>query len=348
MRRITVFNSAFECVDLILSIGLTGIVLFESVYSPIGWLTGRQWTLLQDIFFLKNGHIVFTYLFLFNTHQGRSWLSQNQNPLFLFRCVFVFFGAMVGALVFTYLPHSAIASFTRLIFIYAGRHHQLQQCRGIQRLYEAKYSSSVGTRTAIAKLLFSLDATIWHGLAISSAMALYISQLRLRTNSIDIPLTTIDMLSRLSIWTCAFFLLLLVARAFFCYEAALGLRSNVRNIRFLSYVLVEHSDVAKFASAALHGVESLGVMNHLDSRTDRILGGKALLSIMTGGLLIVVFLHYPYLLFPDGLNAKSLSWWGILAPILAGFSFVHYFLESQIFSGRLSHSRRYVLSRLST
>jgi hypothetical protein len=156
------------------------------------------------------------------------------------------------------------------------------------------------------------------------------------------------MFSTLSIWTCAFFLALLVARTFYCYENALALRTNVRNIRFLSCLLVEHSDVAKFASAALHGVESLGVMNHLDSRTDRILGGRAFLSILAGGLLIVVFLHYPYLLFPDGINSKSLSWWGVLAPILAGLSFVHYFLESQIFSGKLISSRRYVLSKLGT
>jgi hypothetical protein len=136
MRRIAVFSVTFECVDLVLSIALTGIVLFESFFSPLSWLTGKQWTLLQDIFFLKNGHIVFTYLFLFNTHQGRSWLIQNPHPLFLFRCIFVFAGATIGALVFTYLPHSTIASFTRFIFIYAGRHHQLQQCRGIQKLYE--------------------------------------------------------------------------------------------------------------------------------------------------------------------------------------------------------------------
>lgn len=346
MRRFKLFGTAFEYLDLFLSIALTSLAIYEVVYSPLTLLSGKEWTLLQDIFFLKNGHVVFTFLFLFNTRQGHAWLDQSHHPFFLLRASLVLVGGTIGGLIITFLPGTAISSFAQFIFIFAGKHHQLQQCRGIQRIYESKYASSVFKETPSTKMLFSLDALIWYGLSSASSVALYMSQLRRGEGRFVVSETIIDPISKTSLGLTALFLVLLAARAFICYRDGLGVRINIRNLRFLPLVLVEHSDVAKFASAALHGVESAGVMNHLDSRTDRILSRAIMPALLSGGMFVIIFLHYPYLFFPDLFDASSFSWWGFFPPIVAGISFLHFFIDSQIFSGSLHHSRRFVLSRL--
>ena len=355
-RSIEFFDRPYELAQIWFPIGLLVIALIEIVYSHRYFSDDTlALNFIQNVLFLNSLHVVFTYLILFTNSGGRAWAqSAFSSYVFRARCAIVFL--FFAGLYYFYLRGAAQYSWATTVIdgvmIVIGRHHEISQSRGVSLLYDSRLTGEI-RQSVFGHRLF--PAVQWVQTLFGYSGSLF-SFLTLATYQVNSPIYNYakhEFRSPVWYWMwiggfvvsllCLIFIFYSVQRI---YPKELRRKKYLFNMRYPIKLLSYHSSLAAFFSNGTHGVEYLAVYTKIDRAKERTLSKKAFILTLCLSVALFVFLRYSKLFAPYLGLEESSSFVNLGMALIAGFTFLHYFLDAHLFKHSDPKSKELIISRL--
>ena len=313
------------------------MVLIEFLWFPkLLWNKHETINFIQNIIFVNSVHVIFSYLIIFFTVEGRQWRSEivRTTPLIWHRFLFVFvsFLFLWGAYVyFSPNEYGQIAFFFLLIM---PKYHETAQSKGILFcLLRIKGLSSENLHFA-TRVLNPLFISYFLIGTFLSARLLFPRFVNLSYINLSHFLLGLIFINVLSIYLFLFRALRKVDSDVFLFC-----------LRFVVDLFIPISAIASFGPGSIHGIEYAHVASNLKNKQLKI-GFKLILACVFL-VLTWTIMRYPFYLFTDVFNQDSNKLFGAaMMGVVAGFTFGHYFLDHFMFSARYKPSKEIFLARV--
>lgn len=352
----SLFSKGYERAQLLIPIILLVAAIVEILLYH-RYFTNEALTLnfVQNIIFLNSLHVWFTYLLLWSNRGGRNWAtSMLRSTTFKVRCavVFLFFAGFYYF--YREVAPRAVWGTTLVdaVLIFSGRYHEVAQSRGIGLLYDAKYSTAEIRKKAEFSLI-QMSQSVF-GFSSSGFSFLVLCTYRSNSPVYDIVTKTFRSHSwEVLLWLCLAVSLLCILTLFVCTHrlypashAELRKKKTLFNIRYVIKLLSFHSSLAAFFSNATHGVEYLAVYSKLDTEKERIVSQKVFRIFLASSVFLFIFFRYPFLFGSYTNLADSSIVVSLMMSVVAGLTFLHYFIDGYMFQHRSAVSREQIIKRL--
>lgn len=338
----SIFRPLDERINLMIPIAILGGILM-GLSSPAGWFgsDGRLRyfleELLADVLLLNVVHNAFTVMMLSSLPELREWVRRQRGGerVFLLRSLGIF-SALV--LIFYMGISGYIPFFREVIFPIAvifPIQHALAQSLGLSLIYNGR-SKEAGE--APKRWMEKSERLL---IFILMALMVFATWSKLKFQVLDWNFGSLD--QRLLFYVSLSVSLLLVGIATL-HPGSIRVTKSLFALRFPVWALSVLSPLALFATRAIHGIEYLFVVRKMSSNS-KFTGWKPIAWFILFGTLVFAIARSYFLAFirPEIDRTSELhSAFIVLASISIAFSYLHYYLDRQIFLMRRPLNREIV------
>lgn len=276
------------------------------------------------------------------------------SPVFVIRCAIVFF--FFSGFYFFYREVAPKAlwgpTVVDAVLIFSGRFHEVAQSRGVSLLYDSKYSPPEARKTIEFRII-QWSQTVF-GFSSAGFSFLVLNTYQTRSPLYDaIQRSFWSPAVEALFWLCLAISLSCLIALFVCtarlYPAELSeLRKKklLFNMRYCIKLLSYHSSIAAFFSNVTHGVEYIAVYNKLDKQEDRVVSNRNFRWFLGVSVALFIIFRYPFLFGSYAGVRDSSVIVSVMMSLVAGLTFLHYFIDGYLFQHRSDVSRQHIIKRL--
>lgn len=341
--KVQIFSKANERINLILPAAfLLALIFGIQIESPFRVAFGDSAKLTQrllvDILFLNVTHNAFTIMMLASFPELKAWtLSQGSGNTgrFWIKIGVIYCGLITLFLALLLSKSAWLHTAFILVSVFFPIQHALAQSLGLSLVYNRK-TSATSTQVKIPEWWERRLVT-----ALLVAIVGSIFALRWAPNSLEIQRGTFGLAQSSSLFYFALGIGVLLIATMFFYPKNIRGKKIAFAMRYPIWAYSLVTPLGLYATQVIHGLEYLFVVKKMASKSKLVQWSRMTIMLLLAVVVIGMFRD----VFYDGYTERTTEapiWLTIAAAISTAFSFLHYYLDRELFLMRRPLNRETV------
>ncbi|MDZ4081697.1 MAG: hypothetical protein U1E10_02065 [Bdellovibrionales bacterium] len=337
-----IFSKTNERINLVLPIALLLLLVlgvsadryFQSLFGSSSLLAQR---LFADILFLNVTHNAFTVMMIASFPELRPWaMEQGRGSAgrFVLKAVTIFFGLFVFFLAALLSDSKWLFAAFGIATIFFPIQHAIAQSLGLSLVYNSKTLEETvkkrRTEWFERRLVLALIVLIVGSVLAIQSNVFWPNVFLPNFFSVELHRGSFGLSTSSALFRLALGLGFVIVGLMFFYPRQIRAKKTVFALRFPIWAYSLVSPLGLFATQIIHGLEYLFVVRKMASasRFDRWKSATLFLLFV-----VIVFGIFRVVYFDGSIvsRAEAPVWLSVLAALSTAFSFLHYYLDRELF-----------------
>lgn len=327
-----IFSKTNERVNLLLPIALLSLLVFGFSADRyfrlfVGDASILAQRLMADILFLNITHNAFTVMMIASFPELRPWVVEQGGGdprRFVIKAAAIFLGLFCLFLVALLSESKWLYGGFGIASIFFPIQHAVAQSLGLSLVYNSKTNEDPQKK----KIAEWLERRLVYALILLIVVSVVV--IRTKSFSADIARSDFGLNQHSNLFRAVLGLSFVIVGLMLFYPKAIRLKKTVFALRFPIWAYSLVSPLGLFATQIVHGLEYLFVMRKMASASRFERWKSATLVLL---FLVVVFGVFRVIYYDGHVvsHTQAPVWLVVVAALSTAFSFLHYYLDRQLF-----------------
>lgn len=332
-----IFSKTNERINLVLPIALlSALILGLSADSYFQRLFGSSSLLAQrlfaDILFLNITHNAFTVMMIASFPELRPWaVEQGRGSVgrFVLKATLIFAGLFAFFLAALLSDSKWLFAVFGVATIFFPIQHAIAQSLGLSLVYNTKTAEEAEKKKRAEWIERRLVLALIF-LIVGSVMAIQSNVFWPNVFSVDLNRGAFGLSTSSNLFRVALGLGFVIVGLMFFYPRQIRAKKSVFALRFPIWAYSLVSPLGLFATQIVHGLEYLFVVRKMASAS-RFERWKSMTLFLLFGVIVLGIFRVVYFDGSVVSRATAPVWLPVLAALSTAFSFLHYYLDRELF-----------------